>query len=300
MSRLTPEAGPVAVLVNPTAGHGKAGSYAVPVSERLSDAGFEVQLLIGEDGADAQRLAKDAVAAGVQALVAVGGDGVFHMGFNAVGGTTTPLGLVAAGAGNDFARNVGLPVRDPLAAADILLGCEPIDVDLGRLGDRWFGCVLSAGFDSIVNERANRMRWPRGDRRYDIAMLRELSVFKPLAFRMVLDGTPVESEVMLVAVGNAASYGGGMRICPAARLDDGRFHVTVVGPVTKLELLRVFPRVYKGTHVDHPAIRVYTAGEVTLESPGVVAYADGERIAPLPITARSVPAGLRLLAPPLA
>lgn len=300
MSRLTPGGGPVALLVNPTAGRGRGGRVAVSVAERLTDAGFQVQVLIGEDGAEGQRLARQAVEDGAQALVVVGGDGACHLGFNSVGGTTVPLGVVAVGSGNDFARNVGLPIRDPQAAVDALLRYEPITIDAGRVGEEWFGCVLSAGFDSMVNERANRMRWPKGDRRYDLAILRELSVFRPLDFRMVVDGTVVETEAMLVAVGNTTSYGGGMKVCPAARLDDGRLHITLLGRVSKLEFLRVFPRVYKGTHVAHPAVRVFEASEVDLAADGVVAYADGEPLAPLPVTVRSVPGGLRLLAPPLA
>lgn len=300
MSRLVPDAAPIAVLVNPTAGKGRGAHYSVPVAERLSGAGFDVQVLVGDDGVDALRLAREAVAREVQALVVVGGDGMVHIGFNAVAGTSVPLGLVPAGSGNDYARMVGLPVHEPVAATDHIIGDEPVPVDAGLAGDEWFGCVLSAGFDSMVNERANRMRWPKGHARYDISMLMELGVFKPLPFRLVVDGREIQTEAMLVAVGNAASYGGGMRVCPGARLDDGRFYVTVLNRISKPEFLRVFPRVYKGTHIEHPAVSVYEASELTLEAPGVVAYADGERITPLPLRVRTVPAAVQMLCPPLA
>jgi diacylglycerol kinase (ATP) len=300
VSPLEPAAGPVAVVVNPTSGKGRGSRYSVPVAERLAAAGFQVHVLVGDDGPDAQRLARDAVVRGAQALVVVGGDGMVHIGVNAVAGTDTPLGVVAAGTGNDFARMARLPLHQPVEAADVVTSAEPVAVDAGLVGDEWFGCVLSAGFDSMVNERANQMTWPKGNSRYNIAMIMELGVFHALPFRIVLDGDVLETEAMLVAVGNAASYGGGMKVCPGARLDDGKFHVTVLERISKPEFLRVFPRVYKGTHVDHPAVRVYEAAEVSLEAAGVVAYADGERITALPLTARTVPGAVRLLAPPLA
>jgi len=300
VSRLSPDDGPLAMIVNPTAGKGKGAHYSVPVAERLTGAGFEVEVLVGYDGRDAQRLASQAVATGSQALIVIGGDGMVHIGVNAVGGTGTPLGVIPAGTGNDFARAAGLPAHRPDDATDLVLGLEPAPVDVGRVGDQWFGCVLSAGFDSMVNERANRMTWPKGQRRYDLAMLLELGVFKPLPFRLTLDGQLVEVEAMLVAVGNAASYGGGMKVCPGAKLDDGRFYVTVLERISKPEFLRVFPQVYSGRHVNHPRVSVYEVAEVGLEAPGVVAYADGERLQPLPLTATTVAGGLRLLTPALA
>jgi diacylglycerol kinase (ATP) len=169
-------------------------------------------------------------------------------------------------------------------------------MDAIRVGEKWFGCVLGAGFDSRVNDRANRMTWPRGRMRYNLAMLAELRVFRPLPFVLEVDGERWETEAMLVAVGNAKSYGAGMRICPHAILDDGLLDITVLGPVSKPEFLRTFPRVFKGTHVDHPAVSTRTAKVVSLSSPGVTAYADGEYLADLPITCETVPDAVQVLA----
>jgi diacylglycerol kinase (ATP) len=166
-----------------------------------------------------------------------------------------------------------------------------------RAADRWFGGVLGSGFDSMVNERANTMSWPRGKSRYNLAILAELRVFKPLPFIITLDGEVWETEAMLVAVGNGTSYGAGMRVCPGATLDDGLLDVTVLGPVPKGRFIRMFPRVYKGTHVELPEVSCRQAREVRLESPGVVAYADGERFAPLPLTCTCMPGALTVLAP---
>lgn len=281
------------MLVNPTSAKGRAARAANPVAARLASAGHSVTVLTGSDAADAQRLAARAVADGADALVALGGDGLVNIALQAVAGTSIPLGVIAAGTGNDVARCLGLPTDDPLAGADVVAAgvtrrLDAVHVD-GADGARWFLGVLGAGFDSLVNERANRMRWPRGAQRYNLAVLAELRVFRPLPFTVVADGADVSSPAMLVAVGNGASYGGGMRVCPAADMDDGLLEVTIVGPVSKPTFVRVFPRVFRGTHVHHPAVTTHRAREVTLGSPGVVAYADGERLGPLPVTCRVVP-----------
>jgi diacylglycerol kinase (ATP) len=169
-------------------------------------------------------------------------------------------------------------------------------MDAVRVGDRWWGCVLGAGFDSRVNDRANRMSWPKGRRRYDIAMVAELRVFKPLPFVIELDGEKIETEAMLVALGNARSYGAGMKVCPDASLTDGLLDVTIIGPLSKPEFLKTFPRVFKGTHVNHPAVMCRKAKVVSLSSPGVTAYADGEFLADLPITCETVAGAVQVLA----
>jgi diacylglycerol kinase (ATP) len=157
--------------------------------------------------------------------------------------------------------------------------------------------VLGAGYDSRVNDRANRMSWPHGRMRYNLAMVAELRVFKPLPFRITIDGEdPWETEAMLVAVGNAKSYGAGMLICPDADLTDGLIDITVIGPISKPELLKTFPKVFKGTHVNHPAVTMRRAKVVTLSSPGVTAYADGEFLADLPITCECVQGAVQILA----
>jgi diacylglycerol kinase (ATP) len=287
----------IALLVNPTSGKGRAARVAGPVISRLRAGGVEVTELVGADASDAEDRARKAVADGVDALVALGGDGIVHNAIQAVAGTTTPLGIVGAGTGNDLARELAIPT-DPQAAADLVLSATPKPIDAVRSDNgRWFGGVLGSGFDSMVNERANRMSWPKGKSRYNLAILAELRVFKPLPFRLTLDGDVWETEAMLVAVGNGTSYGAGMRVCPDARLDDGYLDVTVLGRVSKATFIRTFPSVYKGTHVQRPEITVRRAREVRLESAGVVAYADGERFGPLPMTCTCVPGALTVLAP---
>ncbi|MEL3946077.1 diacylglycerol kinase, partial [Streptomyces sp. LNU-CPARS28] len=273
-----------------------------PAAAALRAAGFSVRTVIGEDAGDALRRARTAVDGGTGALIAVGGDGMASLALQAVAGTRTPLGVIAVGTGNDFARALGLPVRDPAAAGALVAAAlkeERIrDVDLGRVGATWFGTVLASGFDSRVNDRGNRMRWPTGRFKYDLAMLAELAAFKPVPYRVTLDdGVVHEVDATLVAIGNGSSYGGGMRICADADMSDGLFDVTVVGDCSRTTLLKVFPRVYKGTHLDHPKVTVHRAATVRIEAQGTTGYADGERLGELPLTATCVPGAVRVLGP---
>ncbi|WP_328971202.1 diacylglycerol kinase [Streptomyces sp. NBC_00239] len=290
----------ITLFVNPTAGRGRGAHAAQPAAAALRSAGFSVRSVVGTDAADALARLRRAVREGTGAVIAVGGDGMVSLALQAVAGTLVPLGVVAVGTGNDFARELGLPVADPAAAgrlaAAALKGSAIREVDLGRVAGRWYGTVLCSGFDSRVNDRGNRMRLPAGRFKYDLAILAELAAFRPFPYRITLDDGPViETEATLVAVGNGSSYGGGMRICAGARTDDGLFDVTVVGACSRTTLLRVFPRVYRGTHLSHPKVTVHRAAKVTLEAAGITAYADGEPLGPLPVTAECVPGAVRVL-----
>ncbi|MFF7289097.1 diacylglycerol kinase [Streptomyces griseorubiginosus] len=292
----------ITLFVNPTAGRGRGARAARPAASALRGAGFSVRTVLGENAPDALARARAAVRDGTGALIAVGGDGMAHLALQAVAGTRTPFGLIAVGTGNDLARTLGLPVRDPAAAArliaEALKDSRLNDIDLGQVGDHWFGTVLASGLDSRVNDRGNRMRWPLGRFKYDLALLAELAAFRPLPYRITLDDGEVrEVEATLVAVGNGSSYGGGMRICPGADLTDGLFDVTVVGDCTRTTLLRVFPSVYRGTHVEHPKVSVVRAAKVEIAAPDVTGYADGEPLGPLPLTARCVPAAVSVIGP---
>jgi diacylglycerol kinase (ATP) len=295
---LAPSSADVAVLVSPAAGRGRAASLAVQVLEAFREVGFAPELLPAASAAEAEAQAAAAVAAGTRAVVAVGGDGTQHAALQAVAGTSTPLAPVPAGTGNDLVLALGVP-RDPVAAAraaaeDLKAGATRT-VDLGRTGNRWWATVLCCGFDSAVTDRANRLRWPRGRRRYDVAVLAELARLRPRELTLVLDGESQTLPITMVAVGNTAWYGGGMRICPGADPADGLFDITVVGAISRLQLMRTKPRLTSGTHVDHPAVSVFRASRVELSSPGVTTYADGEPVAPLPAVAECVPGALNVL-----
>ena len=286
----------IALLTNPTAGKGKGARARDVVLTRLRDAGLVVRNLEGRDADEALDLARQCVADGVDALVVCGGDGMAHLGAQAVATTGIPLGIIPAGTGNDVARYFDLPRKDPLAAAERVIAFEPRTIDLARSGTKYFITVLAAGFDAIVNERANRMTWPKGQMRYNLATLAELRVFKPLPYTIELDGEIRRLDAMLVAVGNGPSFGGGLRITEGAVLDDGLLDVVIIKPMSKANLIKTYPKLFKGTHVTHPQYEHHLARTVTVAAPGIVSYADGERFGALPLTIECAPGALSVLA----
>jgi diacylglycerol kinase (ATP) len=291
-------AGELVVLVNPAARGGRTLRLLDPVVRRLQAGGRPVSVIVGTSAQDALERACTAVAEGPEALVAFGGDGLVHLAVQAVARTDVPLGIIPAGTGNDIADALGIPKGDPLAAAGIVAAGKTRVVDAARIGeDEWFAGVVACGFDSKVNERANLLTRPQGTAKYLLAMVQELRSFVPIPFTITVDDEVIEQEAMMVAVGNTRSYGAGMRVCPDAVPDDGLLDVLVVGPMPKAAFLRVFPRVYRGTHLGHPAVMVRRARRVTLDAPGIVAYADGERVGPLPLACAVEPGALRVLAP---
>jgi diacylglycerol kinase (ATP) len=284
------------LVVNPIAGRGRAGRLTDRVHAALTEGGRRVHI-VSEAGPEATADAtRELLASGVEAVVGLGGDGLAHLLLQIVAETSVPLGLIPAGTGNDLAVALQIP-SDPLAAARVVLAGHTRPIDAVRTGDRWWASVLCAGFDSAINERVNRMRWPRGPRRYDLAILAELAQLHPEPFTVTVDGRSWTGPAVLVAVGNTGQYGGGFRMCPQARVDDGLLDVTLVGPVHRADLVRMLPRVRSGSHLGHPAVTTLRGKEIRLEADGIVAYADGERLAALPVDARCVPGALRVFAP---
>jgi diacylglycerol kinase (ATP) len=293
----------VAVLVNPTSGKGKGGKSAPEVADLLHRRGVDAALIVAGSAAESLEMTRAAVDKGVDAVIAAGGDGTVNLALQAVAGTDTPLGIVPLGTGNDNADHIGLKKSDIDGAVAAIAAFTVRSIDVGHVvttdgNSRWFMGVLSSGFDSCVNETANRLSWPKGEARYVVGILKELRTFSALPYVVTIDGEVVRGSGMLVAVGNGTSYGGGMRVCEGARLDDGLFTVTWLHEVGKLEFLRVFPRVYKGTHIDHPSVTQHTGRSIRLEAPDQIVYADGERIGPLPADITLHPGALRVIVPP--
>jgi len=285
----------IALLTNPTSGKGKGARMGAAAAAHLRGAGLTVRSLQGRDADEALDLARECVSDGVDALVVCGGDGMVNLGIQAVATTGIPLGIIPAGSGDDVARYFDIPRADPVAAADRVVAGATRTIDLARSQGRYYATVMAAGFDAVVNERANRMRWPRGQMRYNIATLLELRTFQPLPYTLDLDGTTLQLSAMLVAIGNGQSFGGGLRITEGARMDDDLLDVVIIKPITKLDLVRTYPKLFKGTHTAHPQYERHRARKVTVAAPGIVAYADGERFGPLPLTIESVPGALKVL-----
>lgn len=286
----------VDVLVNPTSGQGRGSSVAAAAVPMLRRAGLVVRELEGSDADEAADLAAKA-SAEADALVVVGGDGLVHLAANALAGTDTPLGIIPAGTGNDAARQLGIDRKRTASAVNTIVGGRTTRIDQARAFGRHVTTVIASGFDSAVNERANRLRWPRGQMRYNVATVAELFAFEPLPFTLELDGEVRRLDAMLVAVGNGPSFGGGLRICEGAEHDDGLLDVAIVHPVGKAELVRAYPRLFTGTLSDHPRYESHRVRRVSIAAPDVVAYGDGERLGALPMTVEVVPSALRVFVP---
>ncbi len=293
----------VTVLTNPASGHGNAPHAAERAVAQLHKRGVDVVAIAGRDSDHARQLVEGALERGMDALVVVGGDGIISLALQVLAQTDIPLGLIPAGTGNDHAREFGIPTKDPEAAADIVVDGIADTVDLGRISgadgtDRWFGTVMAAGFDSLVTDRTNRMSWPHGRMRYNLAMVAEISKLRLLPFRLSFDGgAELDIELTLAAFGNTKSYGGGMKICPHADPRDGLLDATMVASASRTRLIRLFPTVFKGTHVDLDEVSTRRARTIAVDSPGINAYADGEYVCPLPVEVSAVPKALRILRP---
>lgn len=286
----------VVLITNPEAGRGRGLRHAQIALEVLRKASITATLLTPASAEQTRAMAHEAARSGAVAVVACGGDGTVHDVLQGVVDSPAALGIIAGGSGDDIAMALGLPT-EPRAAAAVVAGAvekgsrRAVDVAHAVAADGgacWFLAVLSAGFDSSVTERARSM--PRlAGQRYNLAMLQELASFKPVRFHAELRDSSggrvatLEDEAMLVAVGNGPTYGGGMRICPDAVIDDGQLDITWLHKVSRPRFLRLFPTVYRGTHVERAEVSTHRARVVRLDAPGQVAYADGERVGPLPV-----------------
>jgi diacylglycerol kinase (ATP) len=288
-------------IVNPAAGRGRARKRLPALRDALTAPGLDVDVVVSTGPDDPARIARAAFAAG-RGVVACGGDGLVAELAGIAAETEGLLAVVPLGAGNDFARTLGLEHRNPLAAVQLLRDGKEMLVDLGRADGHWFTSVANTGFDAEANRWANGVTHLSGTTLYVVAVVRTLAVYEPQQFRLTLDdGEPRDVRAWLIAFANGDSYAGGMHIAPNARLDDGTLDITIVGPVSRPGFLRTFPRVFRGTHVTHPAVTCLRSTTVSVESleadSGMEIYASGERVGPLPARVEAVPAALRVLVP---
>jgi len=295
------------VIVNPSAGRGGGGQVGFEVLELLGAAGVTVVDLSANDQAAAEQNARKAIeSAEIDALVVVGGDGTAQLGVNLCAATNVPLGVVSAGTGNDTARALGLHDAELPQVIDSFVATlsSPRNVDVMKCEANgktfWSFGSISAGFDALCNARANRMTWPKGPSRYTLAMLAELASFKPIRYRAVIDGHERNFEAMLCVAANAQSFGGGMLIVPHAIVDDGFFDLLILHKISRPELLKVFPKVFKGNHVNHPAVEFLRCREIQLEAVSashgpMPCFADGEAMGHSPLKISMHDGALRVL-----
>jgi diacylglycerol kinase (ATP) len=303
--------GDVWLVVNPRAGGGRARRRAELSHDALAAAGLTCTMRVPGSPEGTRAAVLEAADAGASAIVACGGDGTVHEVVQVLPPDGPALGIMPGGSGDDLAAALGFrrgrPEQDALALgrAARRVAADPraarrVDLGIVTAADgtaQAFLGVVSTGFDSAVNERANRMRrW--GGARYLAAMARELASFRPAPYAVEVDGAAVGGRAMLVAVGNGGRYGGGMRVCPEAAPDDGALDVTWLSAVSRPRFVRSFPSVYRGTHVRQPFVRTFRGGRIRIEAPGQVAYADGEPVGALPVSIEVRAGALRILPVP--
>ena len=281
------------LFANPTSGRGK-GAKVLAIIEKylisqdllfiaISTSSLKQSLLLLKENIQKYPEAK---------VIVIGGDGMVHAAINNI--ENNPIGLIPAGTGNDFARALGLILDNPISSIKRATSAKGELVDLGKVGEEYFAAICSTGFDSIVNERANGLKWPHGKMKYNIAMLLELPKFQPKSYKIVIDGKPLETQAMLIAIANGLSYGGGMKVCPAAQLQDGLLDIMILAPVSKFEFVRIFPSVFKGHHITHPAVSIVQGRSIQITA-DAVGYADGERIGNLPLDVSISPNRMKVL-----
>jgi len=278
-----------ALVINPVSGQGKGAIVGTYVAGWLSQRKVAYTIVTGNSSV----ALTDHLSAFIEknpdctGVIAVGGDGLLHIILQRLVPAQIPFGLIPAGTGNDFVRTLGWDLELVDAQLEAITSTKPSAIDLGLVDGEWFGAILSTGFDSIVNEKANTMKWPKGTMKYNAAIAIELPRFKPRHYEITLDDRSISTEAMLIAVSNGRSYGGGMLVCPNASITDGLFDVMLLHPVSTLEFIKVFPRVFAGSHITHPAVEIVRSRMVRIESKAV-AYSDGERVGQLPVTAECI------------
>jgi diacylglycerol kinase (ATP) len=235
-------------------------------------------------------------------VAALGGDGSVGLAANGLLGTGAALAILPSGTADDFASSIGIRKLDAAVRAIADANIVPIDVVRVTAGPttRHYVALAGCGFDSEVNEAANAMRIKLGGTgTYVAALVKTLSRFTPAAFRIELDDEVVEGPHMLVVVGNSISYGGGMKVTPDASIVDGVLDVCLLRAMSKTAFVRAFPRVFRGTHVSHPAVRMARARRVKIEADRrVMVYADGERVGPAPAVFEVLPGALPVIVGP--
>ncbi len=266
-------------LLNPGGGRGRAARFASRLGELAHQAGAE--LVVSRSTDDLTEQARRAATEGVERLLVAGGDGTQHFAIQGLAGTATALASLPLGSGNDIASSLGMPLDLEQAVARAFDG--PIrTLDLAQVGDRLYGGVAGVGFDSAANETGNRVKRLKGPLIYIYAVLHTLATFRPIGYHIDYEGGSFDGAGMMMVMANTPRFGGGMRVAPAARLDDGLLDLVIIRKVSKLTFLSVFPHVYKGTHISHPCFFTVKTpwAQVRLDRPMRV-YGDGEPLVPV-------------------
>jgi diacylglycerol kinase (ATP) len=291
------ESGGIRFLLNPAAGRGtgRANLDRIRVLASKLGAGLCVSRKVSDLAEQARRAAED----GVERLLVAGGDGTMHHAIQGLAGTSCALGVIPLGSGNDLAGTLGVP-PDVGAAVERAVSGPIRRIDLARVGGTFCVGYAGVGFDSEVTRYANEMKILRGPLIYFYAVIHTLITFAPPHMKVIYDGGEFEGKVMFTVVNNLPRFGGGMRIAPEARIDDGLLDLVIVKEVPKPVLLSIFPKVYNGRHVGHPAVQIIRTrrAEITIDRT-MTMYGGGEPLQPVeagePVVVEVVPGGLGII-----
>ncbi len=287
------------LVINPQAGQGRAGRFAARVWALLRRTFRDVEMARSQSAEHLTELASEAVRVGYDVVVGCGGDGTVHHLLGPISRSSVALGIIPLGSGNDLARSLGIP-RDYALACEIIARRRTRHLDLARIGDRFFASVASVGLSAEVNRVANARTMPAysGRWRYMLALLHAMWSYAPRPLRLWIDGRELEREAVFVAVGNGAFFGGGFRILPHARMDDGWLDVCLAHRLGRLRMLWAIPSVYRGRHGRHSEIEFYRARCVRiLSADSLELFADGEYVQNTPATIEIAPRALSVLVP---
>jgi len=290
----------IALIVNRSAGHGRCGQKYTFVAEYFKTAGLTFTPLFTDGPGHATALAKQAVQEGYEAVVSMGGDGTLNEVINGLACSSAILGFIPAGSGNDFVRTLGLKPHDILTACKVIVKGRVEEIDIGQIGERRFINIAGAGLDAEVGLMANvwGKKYFRCYTAYVASILRQLITFQPQEINIELDHTTVTTKAWFVAIANAQFFGGGLMIAPQAKLNDGLFDVCIVKDLTKLALIKMIPKVFKGEHIHHPAVEMHRSRRVFLSSSTKMAtQADGEVLGTLPREFRIAPCKQKVFLP---
>jgi diacylglycerol kinase (ATP) len=294
----------IGVAINPVAGGTKGQAVGQEVLALLEAAGQQVINLSGETMIAARDRIDNAIyRQAIDVLLVIGGDGMAHLGTNVCAQKNIPMAIIPAGTGNDAAGLLGMPLADTKACMELILEnlSAPKSIDALRITHgiktTWALGSGSAGFDALVNARANKMKWPKGPNRYYVAMLLELAKFKPIKYQSVIDGNPKDFEAMLCVVSNTGVFGGGMLVVPDASVTDGVLDVLLVKKMSRFKFVTIFPKVYKGTHITDKDVEILRASKISIAASGMPIYSDGEYVGQAPFEAEVVPGALQVIAP---
>lgn len=270
----------------------------------LREAGYDVLHLTAPDFASLQHAAR-AQAQSADALVVVGGDGMVHLGVNAVGATSVPLAIVPSGSGNDFAEAIGVPpLGDAIRDLPHRLATAPARCDLVRVrhphGEAFVAGMVSVGFDADVNVRAMRMRGVPARLRYEAALARTIARprHRDLGIR-VDDGDERRLRTLIASVANNRTIGGGIPLVPSASMTDGALSLITADELSRPAFLGLLPKALRGAHEDD--VRVHVERCTSVEISGgddVLACADGELLGRLPVRCEVAPGAVRVFGTP--